>query len=83
MPSVLFTLIAGVVVAVGVLPAIVLAGQSKGIEFVVSDSRRDISVTGSPVERVIHDGRPIDYCAAAREVPEDLSVGGVQCIHLP
>ena len=83
MPSVLFTLIAGVVVAVGVLPAIVLAGQSKGIDFVVSDSRWDIPVTGSPVKRAVHDRWPIDYCAAAREVPEDFSVGGVQCIHLP
>jgi hypothetical protein len=43
------------------LAGIVLAGQGKGIDFVVSDSRWDISVTGSPIEGAVHDGWPIDY----------------------
>jgi hypothetical protein len=55
----LLTLIAGVVV--GVFAAILRAGQSKGIDFVVSDSRWDISVTGSPIEGAVHYGWPIDY----------------------
>jgi hypothetical protein len=57
----LLTLIAGVVLDVGVLGAILLAGQSKGIDFVVSDSRWDISVTGSPIEDAVHDRWPVDY----------------------
>jgi hypothetical protein len=45
-PSLLFVVIAGVVVViVGVLAVILLSGQSKGVDFVISDSRWDISVT--------------------------------------
>jgi hypothetical protein len=43
------------------LAAILLAGQSKGVHFVVSDSRWDISITGSPIDDAVRDGRTIDY----------------------
>jgi len=59
--SVLFTLIGGVVVNVGLLVAILRAGQSERVDFVVSDSRWDISVTGSPIEGAVHDRWPVDY----------------------
>ncbi len=76
---------ASAVRVVGLLAAVLLAGQrqSKGIHFVISDSGRNISVTRSPVEGTVHDRWPIDYCASAREVPEDLPGFPVQCIHLP
>ena len=66
----------------GMLAGIVLAGQGKGIDFVVSDSRWDISITGSPVEGAVHDGWTIDYCAAAREIPEDASSFSAERVHL-
>jgi hypothetical protein len=43
----LFVVIAGVVMVIaGVLAVILLSGQSKGVDIVISDSRWDISVTG-------------------------------------
>jgi hypothetical protein len=55
------TLSVSATVIVGVPAAILLAGYSKGIDFVIADSGRDISITGSPVEGAIHDRWPIDY----------------------
>jgi len=80
MPSVWLTVIAGVVVTVGLLAAILLTGQTKGEHFVISGSL-DISVTRSPIEGAVHDGWPIEYRAPAREVPEDLSGCRIQCVH--
>src|SRR5882762_5525748 len=60
-PSVLLTVIVGVAMVVGVLAAIPRAGQSKRVHFVISDSGRDISVTGSPIEGAFYDRWPIDY----------------------
>ena len=73
--------IVAVVVIVGVLAAILLAGQTKGVNFVVPCSL-DISVTRSLIEGAVHDRWPIDYRAAARKVPEDLSGCRIQCVHL-
>src|SRR6266700_5281224 len=81
-PSVLPTVIARVAAIAGVLTVILLAGQAKGVHFVISDSRWDISVTGSPIEGAVHDRWPIDYRAPAREVPEDLSGSCVKRVHL-
>src|SRR5882762_1510489 len=93
-PSVLPTVIVGVVVVVviagvvvvvviaGVLAVIVLAGQTKGVHFVISSSL-DTPVTRSPIEGAVHNRWPIDYGAPAREVPEDISVCRVQRVHLP
>src|SRR5437899_12491091 len=72
-PSVLPTVIVGVVA--------MIAGQTKGEHFVVSGSL-DISVAGSPIEGAVRDRWPIEYRAAAREVPEDRSGSRVQRVHL-
>src|SRR6266702_2874248 len=86
-PSVLPAVIVRVVVVVvvvigGVLAVILLAGQTKGVHFVISGSL-DIPVTRSPIEGAVHNRRAIDYRASAREVPEDISVCRVQRVHLP
>jgi hypothetical protein len=70
-------------VVVGVLAAIPLAGQSKGIDFVVSDSGTNVSVTGSPIDDTVDPGWPVDYRALACETPEDLSGFSVQRIICP
>src|SRR6266851_9119003 len=85
-PSVLPAMIVRVVVVVvvviaGVLAVIVLAGQTKGVHFVISGSL-NTPVTRSPIEGAVHDRWPVDYRAAAREVPEDISVCRVQRVHL-
>ena len=36
------------------------AGERKRIHFVVSNSWRDISVTGAPVDGAVHYGGPVD-----------------------
>src|SRR6266853_5711000 len=80
-PSVLPTVIVGVVVIAGVLAVILLAGQTKGEHFVISGSP-DISVARSPVEGAVHDRWPVEYRAAARKIPEDRSGSRVQRVHL-
>src|SRR6266568_5228514 len=66
---------------VGVPTSMVRAGQGKCVHFVVSGSN-DISVTGSPVERAVHDRWAVNDCAAAGEVPEDGSSACVSSVHL-
>src|SRR6267154_4634857 len=83
--SVLPAMIVRVVVVVvgviaGVLAVIVLAGQTKGLHFVISGSL-NTPVTRSPIEGAVHHRWPIDYRASAREVPEDISVCRVQRVH--
>src|SRR5712664_2001615 len=68
-------------VAVRVLGAILLVGQSEREDFVISGSS-DLPITGSPVEGAVHDRWPVEYGAPAREVPEDISGGRIQRIHL-
>src|SRR6266478_8863118 len=69
-------------VVVARVPAVaVLAGQTKGVHFVVSGSD-DVPVTRSPIEGAVHNRRAIDYGAPAREVPEDVSICRVQRVHL-
>src|SRR5258705_9959555 len=64
------------------LPAMLLrAGQTEREDFVISGSS-DLPVTGSPVERAVHDRWPIDYRASARKVPQDLSGRRIQRVHL-
>ena len=75
------TVIVGVVVIAGVLAVILLAGQTKGEHFVISGSS-DISVARSPVEGAVHDRWPVEYRAAAGEVPEDRSASRIQRVHL-
>jgi len=53
------------------LLASILAAQSKCVHFVISGSD---SVTRTPIDGAVHDGWPIDYGTAAREVPEDFPV---------
>jgi len=59
-----------------------LAGQSKGEHFVVSGSI-DFRVTGSPIERAVHDRWAIQDCAPTREIPENVSGGRIESVHLP
>src|SRR6266436_7598373 len=68
---------------VGVPAFMLRAGQSKRVHLVASDSRWDISVTGSPIEGAVHDGWAIDDCASACKIPEDLSSCRIEGIHLP
>src|SRR5258708_35872271 len=53
----------------GALAAILRASQTEGVNFVVSDSRWDISVTVSPVERAVYDQSPCYYCVPTRVEP--------------
>src|SRR5712671_336997 len=73
-PLVLPTVIVGVVA--------MIAGQTKGEHFVISGSL-DISVARSPIESAVHDRWPVEYRAAAGEIPEDRSGPRVQRVHLP
>ena len=49
-----------VVRIIGALAAILRAGQTERVDFVISGSS-DLPVTGSPIEGAVHDRWPIDY----------------------
>src|SRR5436309_4511657 len=53
------------------LAVILLAGQTKGVHFVISGSL-NISVTRTPIKGAVDNRWPIDHGAPAREVPEDI-----------
>ena len=74
LPAVIVRVVVVVVVVVviaGVLAVIVLAGQTKGVHFVISGSL-DTPVTRSPIEGAVHNRWPIDFRAPARQVPADV-----------
>src|ERR1700739_1000812 len=74
-------LVLRVVGVAGVLGAILLVRQSEREDFVISGSS-DLPITGSPIEGAVHARCAVDYGAPAREVPEDISGGRLQRIHL-
>src|SRR5882757_1171688 len=57
------------------------AAQSERVHFVVSGSA-DIPVTRSPIDHSVYDCWPIEHCASARKIPENVSSFRVDGVHL-
>src|SRR6266850_975968 len=65
-----------------VIEVVPRVGKRKGVQFVITDARRDAAVTGSPEEKSVDNGRPVDNRATTGEGPQNFSGLGIQSAHL-